>query len=600
MDVKALYPSIQWDRGSAEIGRGIKESKIKFEELNPKELVQYIAVTHSRKEIEKAGFSKLVPNKLTGTNLRLAARENDQSHLFDWTDIGVPDNQELKSLLGMAIKKGVHTCLSNHYYTFGGQIRRQSKGGSIGSELTGEVSRLYMLRWDKKYLAKLRRLNIGTMMYIRYVDDTLIVVESIKPGVRYDSKKDILKFHPELVDDDSKIDDDQRTFAVLRSVADRIDKDIQWDEDVASLHSNKKLPCLDLELWMDNNKILFNFYRKPMANKEVISQRSALSHTAKRNTIFQEGMRRILNCHPDLEWSQKAEHLSEFCYSMMISGYTESFRRDIIKGVIDRYNQMMTEVNSGDRELYRSKEKMEDDKKAKGGNSAATWHLSGNYKHVVNIPITPGAQLATRIKDRISNCVAPDGGQTRTLEKGGVSLLNLLSKPDPFKEVGCRWGGDCNLKQNQDCMKSNVIYKIECTACRDKEDDRNEDDRRNEEYQNEDDLREEDVRQLGRRPPRIYIGQTGRSIHSRIQEHISGVRNDKNCPLKKHIDICHGGDNEDAKFETGILHGARTNLSRMILEGEEIQAHQEQGILNSKSEFRGTKIIRLVTDRRVV
>ena len=119
----------------------------------------------------------------------------------------------------------------------------------------------------------------------------------------------------------------------------------------------------------------------------------------------------------------------------------------------------------------------------------------------------------------------------------------------------------------------------------------------------EDDLNEddqnEDNRQQRRRHPRIYIGQTGRSIHSRIQEHQAGVRNDiKNCPLKKHVDLCHNGDRDQAKFETGILHGARTNLSRLILEGEEIQAHSDQGLLNSKSEFRATKIIRLVTDRK--
>ena len=245
--------------------------------------------------------------------------------------------------------------------------------------------------------------------------------------------------------------------------------------------------------------------------------------------------------------------------------------------------------------MYRSKERMEDDKKAKGGNSAATWHLSGQFKHVVNIPITPGAQLATKVKDRIRNCVGPDGGKTRTLEKGGVSILNLLSKPDPFKKVGCRWNESCNLKENQDCMKSGVVYKIECTKCKEDEDDNNEDDRGVEDDPNEDN------RQQRRRHPRIYMGQTGRSIHSRIQEHQAGVRNDiKNCPLKKHVDLCHNGDRDQAKFETGILHGARTNLSRLILEGEEIQAHSDQGLLNSKSEFRATKIIRLVTDRKIV
>ena len=83
-----------------------------------------------------------------------------------------------------------------------------------------------------------------------------------------------------------------------------------------------------------------------------------------------------------------------------------------------------------------------------------------------------------------------------------------------------------------------------------------------------------------------------------MAEHIAGVRRmEKNCPLVKHINLCHSGIKEEASFESKILHGARTNLARLVLEGEEIQNHRSQGILNSKSEFRGTKVIRLVTNK---
>ena len=67
----------------------------------------------------------------------------------------------------------------------------------------------------------------------------------------------------------------------------------------------------------------------------------------------------------------------------------------------------------------------------------------------------------------------------------------------------------------------------------------------------------------------------------------------------KHISIAHAGVRNDAVCETEILHGARANLSRLILEGEEIQKHSKEGLLNSKSEFRATKVIRLVTDRQI-
>ena len=85
-----------------------------------------------------------------------------------------------------------------------------------------------------------------------------------------------------------------------------------------------------------------------------------------------------------------------------------------------------------------------------------------------------------------------------------------------------------------------------------------------------------------------------------MADHVAGVRRmEKSCPLVKHINLCHSGIKEEASFESKILHGARTNLARLVLEGEEIQNHRSQGkgILNSKSEFRGAKVIRLVANK---
>ena len=47
-------------------------------------------------------------------------------------------------------------------------------------------------------------------------------------------------------------------------------------------------------------------------------------------------------------------------------------------------------------------------------------------------------------------------------------------------------------------------------------------------------------------------------------------------------------------FKGNIIKGTRTNLTRLILEAKEIQAAVKQGdVLNSKSEYRGTKLIRM-------
>ena len=52
----------------------------------------------------------------------------------------------------------------------------QSDGGSIGSDLTGKVARVYMLLWDDRLLSKCKSLGISLDLYSRCVDDQIIVM----------------------------------------------------------------------------------------------------------------------------------------------------------------------------------------------------------------------------------------------------------------------------------------------------------------------------------------------------------------------------------------------------------------------------------------
>ena len=57
----------------------------------------------------------------------------------------LPNSKEMKRLMGLLMSYTVKTCMSNHFYTIEGDIRKQSEGGSIGSDLTGEAARLFMI-----------------------------------------------------------------------------------------------------------------------------------------------------------------------------------------------------------------------------------------------------------------------------------------------------------------------------------------------------------------------------------------------------------------------------------------------------------------------
>ena len=76
-----------------------------------------------------------------------------------------------------------------HTYKVADDIYQQLAGGSIGLELTGAVSRPFMLRWDYLYKTNARKAGMEIKMYERYVDDSNQVVIVPPPGAKYESDK---------------------------------------------------------------------------------------------------------------------------------------------------------------------------------------------------------------------------------------------------------------------------------------------------------------------------------------------------------------------------------------------------------------------------
>ena len=104
-----------------------------------------------------------------------------------------------------------------------------------------------------------------------------------------------------------------------------------------------------------NNQISHRFYHKPMASPYVIMERSAMSGKTKRSALFQEGLRRLNNCSLDLEWEEKAVFLTELSWKMMISGYSGTSRYQLIKGVVERYRDMVGKYRAGTFSIYKTR-----------------------------------------------------------------------------------------------------------------------------------------------------------------------------------------------------------------------------------------------------
>ena len=100
---------------------------------------------------------------------------------------------------GEAAALGVASAMRNQYFNIGGEIYKQSDWGSIGLDLTGEISSIYMLLWDEKFRQTVRKLGLKLDLYARYVDDIVIICQSVTPGWYYDARSRVMKYdttHP--------------------------------------------------------------------------------------------------------------------------------------------------------------------------------------------------------------------------------------------------------------------------------------------------------------------------------------------------------------------------------------------------------------------
>ena len=126
-------------------------------------------------------------------------------------------------MIALALGSTIEKCMSNHYYSFGGHLHRQSEGGAIGSDLTGEIARDVMTLWDKQFLSMLKKLRIIIDLYGRYVDDQMEELPPITPGCHYDTITRTMQYCKQIADRDTD-PPAVRTAKVLQKIANMIEE----------------------------------------------------------------------------------------------------------------------------------------------------------------------------------------------------------------------------------------------------------------------------------------------------------------------------------------------------------------------------------------
>ena len=313
---------------------------------------------------------------------------------------------------------------------------------------------------------------------------------------------------------------------------------------------------------------------------------SAQPWNQKRTTLTQELIRRLLNCSKELPCRSKAKHLTDFMQLLKNSGYSETFRLEILHSGLKGYNKILCAERDGVRPVYRPKGWKESARWLAKRRKKKEW-LGNFWKSCIFVPPTPGSQLKKLMQKKEEEMRA-GGRETipiKIIETAGRTLEQTLVKNDPFNGNQCT-DAKCEPRKNPknkiNCRRNGICYRISCLLC----------------------LR-------AGRPGDVtnyiecacYYGESAKNMHCRSKEHVSKF-NSKSEKLRsesafyKHLLNTHGGKEDEKEFsdyfEIQILKSYKKPFTRLVEEGTFIASHNGE-LLNSKSEWHQAKVVRTTT-----
>ena len=325
-----------------------------MEGIDVGELGLYLALNRKELQLRKLDLLQFCPTRKTNrrrppTITGCALDEDKVKRYGPWTPPREkPDKQKVRQMFTEAMKIALLFIMENHVYTFDNEMKLQSKGGPIGLKLTGILAQVFMVWWDGEFKRKMENVGLRLWLYKRYVDDIDSIMSVPKAGLRFDGNNLV---ENELVAEiDQRREPDERAMRLFQSIANSIHSSIQMEIDYPSCHDDRKLPILDLKVWISERNnlrrdqertfiVLHEFFSKEVSSKCVIGARSAIPWNSKRTILTQEVLRILLNCSTDLPWEMVVGHLEQMMARMQYSGYDKKFRIEVLRSALKAYER---------------------------------------------------------------------------------------------------------------------------------------------------------------------------------------------------------------------------------------------------------------------
>ena len=580
MDVCKMFPSLR----AKDVASVVKEEYLRAQlevEVDDAELALFLSIEVSREELERLGLGEVTNKRkrsggrpiLITTKWIVGERGGQAENLFNEPERR-PTAMERRKMFALLLEILVLKVMKNHCYSVNGANKLQLEGGPIGLKLSGALAKVVMLSWSREFKATLNTaladfpyFNLYLLLF--YVDDTGVAVEELEPGCRFIKEEGKVKVVEEEVEGDLMVPGDLRTAKVLAEVANSIFDYIQFTVDCPSNHPSGWMPLLATQVRVAaDNTIDYKFFEKEIASKYVMMKNSAMSARVKMNCLTQEVIRRLRNTRESLDWDDvKAPILTKFCKKMARSGYSESYRTEVIKSGVVGYERQLEASRSGEKPLFRPRGWQQQQRRRRKMVRKTSWYRPADC--VGFYPPTPGGELTQEINQVLKEEGKRINLNLKAIETGGVSLGKLLVHPDlksgePCGRPGCvldctsgGGGGPHNVPS--------TLYRGECKLC---------------EAQGE----------TGE-----YWGESGFSGFHRCERHRAEVSSKKDSnAFAKHLALYHPNEQGDIEnFKIQVESVFKKPLTRQKTEAVKIQSSTATYLMNSKAEHRQPALLRV-------
>ena len=475
-----------------------------------------------------------------------------------------------------------------------------------------------MGEWDKKLVKLLTDNCISTEVATRYIDDIRLVMRPIKLGWRWNGKS--MEFKETWKKEEEVMTRTAKTSSVLKEIMNSIFPNLNFTMETHEDFQDSTLPTLDTRIWMEERKVMYSYYEKPMSAKTVIMKNSALSENSKVASLSQDLVRRMKTTSQDLSMDRRIDIIDEYAAKLTRSGYSRIQTTKIIVAGLRGFERALKRHREGKTKLHRSaaegavkrnrkklldkstwfKEKKNDKdddgievspvrlevgarkppgpKERSGAHKPPGPRDNVHSKDTANKPLlttvlfveqTPGGELARRLREAEQRLADITGWRVKVVEKSGTTLKQLLHKSNPWSGGLCGREGcfPCQAGDvDGDCFRRNILYETSCNQCK----------------------------QRGQE--RVYVGESSRSSYERGGEHADDYRKEtSDSHMHKHATTDHHGE-ENPTFSFKVVKSFQNALARQVSEAVRLRKRGDI-VLNSKGVYNRCALPRLLVEQ---